>query len=97
MGLAREQEIELRSPPVFMPGEKVQAIKYIRNDGTYRGRDIGEILVRKGENGFVRDIGTFLQQFYVYAVEWVDSGTIVGMRSRELQRFNALPNKEEAP
>ena len=49
-----------------------------------RGREIGDILVRKGEVGYVRDIGTFLQQFYIYAVEWIDSGTIVGMRGKEL-------------
>jgi nitrogen fixation protein NifZ len=84
MGLAREQEIEITGRPVFRPGEKVQATKYVRNDGTYRGRDIGAVLVRKGETGYVRDIGTFLQQFYVYAVEWIDSGTLVGMRAKEL-------------
>ena len=84
MGLAREEDVEIRSAPIFLPGTKVQSLKYIRNDGTYRGRDIGDILVRKGEVGYVRDIGTFLQQFYIYAVEWVDSGTIVGMRGKEL-------------
>ena len=40
--------------------------------------------MRKGEVGYVRDIGTFLQQFYIYAVEWVDSATVVGMRGKEL-------------
>ncbi|TKB42795.1 MAG: nitrogen fixation protein NifZ, partial [Mesorhizobium sp.] len=56
----------------------------IKNDGTYPGKEVGENLVRKGDEGYVRDIGTFLQQFYIYAVEWVDRGTIVGMRAREL-------------
>ena len=56
------------------PARRSASLKYIRNDGTYRGREIGDILVRKGEVGYVRDIGTFLQQFYIYAVEWVDSG-----------------------
>jgi nitrogen fixation protein NifZ len=88
MGLAREQEVEIRSTPIFMPGTKVRSLKYIRNDGTYRGKDIGDILVRKGEVGYVRDIGTFLQQFYIYAVEWVDSGTIVGMRGKELTNLD---------
>ena len=49
------------------------------------GGEIGEILVRKGEVGYVRDIGTYLQQFYIYAVEWIDSGTLVGMRAKELE------------
>ncbi|RAI45918.1 nitrogen fixation protein NifZ [Rhodoplanes roseus] len=84
MGLGREEEVELRTPPRFMPGEKVQSTKYVKNDGTYPRRDIGDILVRKGDVGYVRDIGTFLQQFYVYAVEFVDQAVIVGMRGREL-------------
>ncbi len=84
MGLSREQEVEIRNPPRFMPGERVRATRHIKNDGTYPGKAIGENLVRKGDEGYVRDIGTFLQQFYIYAVEWVDRGTVVGMRAREL-------------
>ena len=30
-------------------------------------------------------IGTFLQQFYIYAVDFVDSGTRVGMKRKELE------------
>ncbi len=85
MGLAREQEVEVSGPPVFRPGEKVRATKYVKNDGTYPRREIGDVLVRKGETGYVRDIGTFLQQFYIYAVEWTESGTLVGMRGKELE------------
>ncbi|WEJ08527.1 nitrogen fixation protein NifZ [Sinorhizobium prairiense] len=85
MGLSREQEVEIRNPPRFMPGERVRATRHIKNDGTYPGKTIGENLVRKGDEGYVRDIGIFLQQFYVYAVEWVDRGTVVGMRARELR------------
>ena len=55
---------------------KVQATKFVKNDGTYPHRDIGDILVRKGDVGYVRDIGTFLQRFYVYAVEFVDRGVV---------------------
>ena len=60
--------------------------KNIRNDGTVAGVEIGAVIVRRGDVGYVRDIGTFLQQFYVYAVEFVDRGSIVGMRGRELIR-----------
>lgn len=89
MGLGREQEVEIFKPPVYMPGAKVVCLKHIRNDGTYRGREVGDILVRKGDVGYVRDIGTFLQQFYIYAVEWIEPGTIVGMRGKELKPFDA--------
>jgi nitrogen fixation protein NifZ len=84
MGLGREQEVEIFKQPVFKHGEKVQAKKYVRNDGTFPGREVGDILVKKGEVGYVRDIGSFLQQFYVYSVEFVNLGVIVGMRAREL-------------
>lgn len=80
----REQEVEIGRPPRFVQGERVRAIRHIKNDGTYPGKEIGENLVRKGDEGYVRDIGTFLQQFFIYAVEWIDRGTVVGMRAREL-------------
>jgi nitrogen fixation protein NifZ len=76
--------VEILDQPIFRPGEKVRARKHVKNDGTYPRREIGEILVRKGDIGYVRDIGTFLQRFYVYAVEFVDRQAIVGMRGREL-------------
>ena len=87
MGLGREQDVELVRPPVFDPGAKVVSTKYIKNDGTYPRREIGDILVAKGDVGYVRDIGSFLQQFYVYAVEFVDRGVVVGMRGKELRGF----------
>ncbi|MFM2407076.1 MAG: hypothetical protein RL223_4956, partial [Pseudomonadota bacterium] len=48
-------------------------------------------LVHKGDIGYVRSIGTFLQQFYIYAVEFVDSGHQVGMRAKELCTLDNLP------
>ncbi len=95
MGLGREQEIEIRAAPVFGPGEKVHALKHIKNDGTYPRREIGDVLVRKGEVGYVRDIGTFLQQFYIYAVEWTESGTLVGMRGKELVSLDRAAARED--
>jgi nitrogen fixation protein NifZ len=80
----RDEELEVYAPPRFLPGSKVRATKYVMNDGTFPGREIGEVLVRKGDLGYVRDIGTFLQRFHVYAVEFVDRGAVVGMRAREL-------------
>lgn len=81
-----ESVVELAGPPLFRPGEKVVAKKYVKNDGTFAGREIGEVLVAKGDVGYVRDVGSFLQQFYVYAVEWVGRGVVVGMRGKELLR-----------
>ncbi|MEZ5888939.1 MAG: nitrogen fixation protein NifZ [Xanthobacteraceae bacterium] len=89
MALDREETLEILTPPRFYPCAKVRATKYIKNDGTYPNRDIGDILVHKGDVGYVRDVGTFLQRFYVYAVEFVDRGVIVGMRTHELAADDA--------
>jgi len=86
-----EQTVELTGPPAFGYGHKVQSRKNVKNDGTFAGREIGDVLVRKGEVGYVRDIGTFLQQFYIYAVEFIDSGNVVGMRARELDSLETQP------
>ena len=89
MGLAREEEVELSKPPCFLPGVKVRSTKYVKNDGTFAGADIGDILVCKGDVGYVRVVGTFLQRYYIYAVDFVDRGRVVGMRARELAAFDA--------
>jgi len=84
--ISRDSDIvELNGPPAFDYGEKVRARRTIRNDGTYAGRDIGDILVQKGDEGYVVSIGTFLQQFYIYGVEFLASGARVGMKRRELE------------
>lgn len=95
MGLGREQEVEIFKEPRFRPGEKVRSTKHVKNDGTYPLKEIGENLVRKGDVGYVRDIGIFLQQFYIYAVEWVERGTIVGMRGKELVSLDNPPPAAE--
>jgi nitrogen fixation protein NifZ len=89
MGLGREEEIEVYKPPLFRPGTKVYSKFQIKNDGTMAGREIGEIVVKKGDVGYIRDIGMYLQRYYVYAVEFIDRGSVVGMRGRELGRFEA--------
>jgi nitrogen fixation protein NifZ len=86
-----DDAVEIASPPRFAMGERVISRSVIRNDGTYNGRDIGDVLVHKGEVGYVRSIGTFLQQFYIYAVEFVDTGHRVGMRAKELCTLDHLP------
>jgi nitrogen fixation protein NifZ len=83
--IVRDSEVvELSGPPYFSFGEKVKAKRTIRNDGTYAGKEIGEILAKKGEEGYVVSIGTFLQQFYIYGVEFMESGNRVGMKRKEL-------------
>ncbi|MFN3885656.1 MAG: nitrogen fixation protein NifZ [Aquabacterium sp.] len=85
--------IELADPPRFTFGERVVSRTTIRNDGTFTGKDIGEVLVKKGDIGYVVSIGTFLQQFYIYAVEFTEHGYRVGMRAKELMTLDHLPEE----
>jgi nitrogen fixation protein NifZ len=78
-------EYELESEPEFEIGEKVRLRKQIKNDGTFPGRDIGEILAKKGDIGYIASIGTFLQRSYIYAVHFLDKGIVVGCRKKELE------------
>lgn len=83
--ISRDSDIvELAFPPVFDYGERVRARRMVRNDGTFPGREIGEVLVKKGEVGYVTSIGTFLQQFYIYGIDFPERGYRVGMRAKEL-------------
>ncbi|MDR3437693.1 nitrogen fixation protein NifZ [Telmatospirillum sp.] len=88
--ISRDSDIvELNDPPIFAYGEKVRARRTVRNDGTFGGKEIGEILVVKGDEGYVVSIGTFLQQFYIYGVEFLGSGHRVGMKRKELDSIDA--------
>lgn len=85
--------IEIAYPPRFEFGERVIARSVVRNDGTYNGKDIGEVLVSKGDIGYVVSINTFLQQFYIYAVDFIETGHRVGMRAKELCTLDHLPEE----
>lgn len=86
--ISRESDIvELVNPPKFDYGQKVFSKKYVRNDGTFPGREVGDILVSKGDVGYVTSIGTFLQQFYIYGVDFYQLGYRVGMRGKELEVY----------
>lgn len=84
--ISRDSDVvEINDPPVFDYGDRVRARRTVKNDGTFPGKEIGDILCKKGEEGYVVSIGTFLQQFYIYGVEFVSSGHRVGMKLKELE------------
>jgi nitrogen fixation protein NifZ len=90
MNIARDSDVvELDGPPSFDYGVRVRSRRTIRNDGTFPGKDIGELLVKKGEEGYVVSIGTFLQQFYIYGVDFPARGYRVGMKRKELEAVSA--------
>ena len=63
----------------------MRVTRNVRNDGTFPGMDVGKLLVRRGSVGYVRDVGTFLQDQLIYSVHFVDDNRMVGCREEELQ------------
>ena len=75
--------------PTFDYGDMVRVIRTIRNDGTFPGMETGAQLVRAGSVGYVRNIGTFLQEQIIYAVHFIDEDRVVGCREEELVSIDA--------
>ncbi len=90
-----DETMELHGPPRFGCGDKVRACHAVRNDGTFRGRVRGEVLIETGDAGYVVGIGSFLQRYYIYDVDFVGRGYRVGMRAHELALVAAAP--DDAP
>jgi nitrogen fixation protein NifZ len=70
--------------PRYEYGESVRVTRNVRNDGTYPGLVMGNLLVRRGSVGYVMNVGTFLQDQLIYTVNFLDQGRIVGCREEEL-------------
>lgn len=70
--------------PQFEFGKSVRLIRNVRNDGTYPGMEIGDILVRRGSVGYVQNVGTFLQDQIIYSVHFLDVNKVIGCREEEL-------------
>lgn len=82
--MSEEACFELYDAPAFRRGDRVAALRDVRNDGTYPGLEIGAFLIREGEVGYVSRVGTYLNRFYVYAVDFIECDRLVGMRAHEL-------------
>jgi nitrogen fixation protein NifZ len=65
-------------------GEAVRVTRNVRNDGTYPGKEVGELLVRRGSVGHVIEVGTFLQDQIIFTVHFLNQGRMVGCRLEEL-------------
>lgn len=83
--------------PEFQYGDAVRVTRNVRNDGTFPGEVTGALLVRRGSVGYVRDVGTFLQDQLIYSVDFMDAGRMVGCREQELQSADApwIPTRFE--
>jgi len=81
----QRDELELNLPPAFEIGEKVRVRKLLKNDGTFPGKEVGQVLVNKGDIGYIASIGTYLQSSYIYAVHFLETGFVVGCKKKELE------------
>jgi len=70
--------------PRFEIGKVVRVTRNVRNDGTFAGSEIGDLLVRRGSTGHVKNVGTFLQDQIIYSVHFLNEDKIVGCREEEL-------------
>jgi nitrogen fixation protein NifZ len=88
----REEIVELVGSPLFEEGDKVVSLKEIRNDGTYPGQPVGATLIEPGDVGYIKSIGTYLQMFYIYGVDFYEKRVIVGMRAHEMELLDCTLN-----
>jgi nitrogen fixation protein NifZ len=86
-----ESPVEVWGDPAYAPGDKVAATRDVRNDGTFPGAKMGEVLIRRGAIGYVRTVGIFLNRYYVFGIDFVDAGRVVGMRTNEIELLETPP------
>ena len=70
--------------PVFDYGNEVRVTRNVRNDGTYPGLEMGAPLVKRGSVGYVQSVGTYLQDYIIYGVHFLDDDILVGCREEAL-------------
>lgn len=81
----------------FGIGDAVRVIRNVKDDGTYPGANVGELLVRRGSVGHIIDVGTFLQDQIIYSVHFLDINRIIGCREEEVIAADAewVPSRYE--
>ena len=79
--------------PRYDYGDAVRVTRNIHNDGTYPGVAKGTLLARRGSVGYVRNMGTFLQDQIIYSVDFLTLGRLVGCREQELMPADAPWNR----
>lgn len=70
--------------PRFDFGDEVRVTRNVRNDGTYPGVETGELLIRRGSIGHVQNVGTYLQEYIIYSVHFIEQDLLVGCKEDEV-------------
>ncbi len=69
---------------MFRENQKVRVKKAVRNDGTFPGHKMGEILINEGSEGYVKEVSEFLFKPAIF-VHFIDKNMIIGFRKEELE------------
>jgi nitrogen fixation protein NifZ len=72
----------------FDSGEEVRVVRNIRNDGSFKALEKGDLLIEAGELGVVRTYGYFLQDQIIFQVYFPRINQVVGIRDTELIKSN---------
>ncbi len=75
--------------PKYKYGQELRVIRTLRDDGTFPGKQRGDLLVLRGSTGYVVDVGTFLQDQLIYRVHFLEQDIQVGCREEELISMDA--------
>ncbi len=70
--------------PKYEYGSAVRLITNVRNDGSFPGSMKGDMLVRRGEIGYIRQAGMHLQEQVIYQVHFMDRNLMIGCKEQEL-------------
>lgn len=83
--------------PQYSYGDEVRLTRNVRNDGTYPGMEVGAPLIRRGSVGHVQNVGTYLQDYIIYSVHFLEEDILVGCKEEELLPADApwVPSKYE--
>ena len=82
----------------FHIGQKVRLLEDVVNDGTYPHSPIGELMMKKGSEGYIKSVGEFLQVIRVYEVHFlgVDAPVeVLGCREHELEALEEYVDELE--
>jgi len=71
--------------PKFRIGQRVRITKPVRNDGSNPFHAPDAVLVQPGAEGYVKNIGDFLQVIRIYDVHFIEEGSTFGCREAELE------------
>ncbi len=81
--------------PIFRIGQRVRITRPIRNDGTNPFHAPDAVLVQPGAEGYVKNIGDFLQVIRIYDVHFIEEGATFGCREAELEAAEEYDGYDE--